>query len=463
MSHRRKLWKSIGVTIVLLGTSATGAAAASPAATQVVSNATYTLKIAYSSNYEFDTPGLTTKWWHQLWNQYKTTHPNAAVDWLPLPGNYNDIVTKLSLLYRSPSTAPDIAEIPNELVADFAASGYLKPLNSYVKNTSWWPQIPKTVQQEDSSSGNVYAISHGENTNALMYNKTMFKKVGISLPWQPKTWQAIIAAARKIKSAFPSVWPLWINAGTSEGANDESKGINNFIDGTTDPTIYDATTGRYVVDSPGIRSALAFYKEAFAGDLTPPVSTLFGPSAVTDPTIEFPKGKVAIALATNFYGGQWTKAVGAPYWANAPKVMGEAYLPTNYNPGRPASTLGGLGLAVSATMKEPQLGFDFIGVSQQKANIVDAANWGGWIPPEKDDWSAPAYTNFAPPYNKAFASILPYAIPVPSNSGYSVWAQGMGDATGALAQNPSMTVAQAVAVLTNYVMNQLGASHVETK
>jgi multiple sugar transport system substrate-binding protein len=446
--------------VTVLG-AATAALAASPlAACGSAGGSGPVLTIAYSSNYEFDTSGLTTQWWHQLGAEFDKSHPGATIKWEPIPGNYTDIVSKLSLLYRSPSTAPDVAEIPNELVPEFAASGYLLPLNSYVGSTSWWSQIPTSVQNEDASGGKVYAVSHGENTNALMYNKQMFARAGIPVPWQPSSWQDIITAAQKIKNALPGVWPLWINAGTSEGANDESKGISNFIDGTTDPNIIDPSNGKVIVDSPGIRAALGFYQQAFSLGLTPPVATLFGPSAVTDPTIEFPKGTVAIALAQNFYPGSWTKFVSAPYWAQAADVMGVAYLPSNYDPSRPASTLGGLGLGISAKTKYAQAAFDFISIAQQPTNIIDAANWGGWIPPEKPDWTASAYTGFAFD-NAFFATVLPDAIPSPSSANYPVWAQGMGNATGALAQNPTMTVADAVTVLENYVTNQLGASHVE--
>jgi multiple sugar transport system substrate-binding protein len=442
---------------------ASSASASAAAVDTTIPSGPYTLKVAFSSNYEFDTPDLTTQWWNEVTAAYKAQHPNATIQFIPIPGNYVDIVTKLSLLYRSPSTAPDIAEIPNELVSAFAQAGYLQSLNGYVTKTAWWSDIPPVVQNEDSYQGNVYAVSHGENTNALLYRQDMFQKAGISMPWQPKTWQDILDAATKVKAAVPGVWPLWLNAGTSEGANDEAKGINNFIAGTKDPTIQDPTNGKFVVDSPGIRDALSFYQQAFSQGLTPPVSVLFGSSAVTDPTNKFPDGKVAIAVATNFYGGQWSKFVAAPYWADAPKLMGMAYLPSNYDPSLPASTLGGLGIAVSSSTKYPQAAFDFIDAAQSEKNIIDAANWGGWIPPEKSDWTDSAYTDFAPPFNEFFATVLPYAQPAPASADYAVWAQGMGTATGAIAQNPSTTVDEAVKMLVDYVTSQLGADKVETR
>ena len=71
-----------------------------------------TLKVAFGSTYVFDTTALTHKWWKQVAKQFKAAHPKATVQFIPIPGSYNDIVNKLSLLYRTPSTAPDVAEIP---------------------------------------------------------------------------------------------------------------------------------------------------------------------------------------------------------------------------------------------------------------------------------------------------------------------------------------------------------------
>src|SRR4051812_18194418 len=59
----------------------------------------YTLKVAYSSDYVFDTADFAKKWWTQVGAQFKAAHPKATVQFVPIPGSYNDIVNKLSLLY----------------------------------------------------------------------------------------------------------------------------------------------------------------------------------------------------------------------------------------------------------------------------------------------------------------------------------------------------------------------------
>ncbi len=445
------------VAIALAACSGSGATAKAPSTEPA---GPFVLKVAYGSNYVFDTTGLTQKWWQQVAAEFKASHPKATVQFIPIPGSYNDIVTKLSLLYRSASTAPDVAEIPTGQIGLWAQAGYLLPLNTYLKSASWWGRFPKVIQSEGTFSGTVYAVDQGENDSALLYNKQMFATAGIPLPWQPKTWQDIITAAERIKAKLPGVTPLWLNSGTGSGANGLLQGINNFIVGSKTPTIYDTGTGKFVVDSPGIRAALSLYSQAFAHGLVADTSALFSPNAVTTPLTWFQQAKLAIAVGSNYYGGNWTKAISAPYWPQAPEVMGEAVIPTEAG-GGVASTLGGWDFAIAAHSPVAKAAFDFVSLAENQQNSIDAANWAGWVPPDRDYWILPAYTDFAPPYNAFFARITPFATLTPSNSAYSVWVQGMGEATGAIAQNPRTSVSQAVAILRNYVTGQLGADRVE--
>ena len=50
---------------------------------------------------------------------------------------------------------------------------------------------------------------------------------------------------------------------------------------------------------------------------------------------------------------------------------------------------------------------DLINVMQEPTNLIDAANWAGWVPPVKSDWTIPVYANFAAPFNQDFGNLLP--------------------------------------------------------
>ena len=61
---------------------------------------------------------------------------------------------------------------------------------------------------------------------------------------------------QKMKTSSPASCPLWLNAGSGSGANGLLQGVNNFIVGSSTPTIHDGKTNKCVVDSPGIRASL---------------------------------------------------------------------------------------------------------------------------------------------------------------------------------------------------------------
>ena len=418
------------------------------------------IKVAYGSTYVFDTEGLTKKWWNQVAQQFEAQNPGVKIQLVPIPGSYNDIVNKLSLLYRSPSTAPDVAEIPTGQIGLWQSSGFLAPLDTYLPSTSWWSKFPAVVQSEGTFGGKVYAVDQGENDSALFYNKTMFRKAGLPVPWTPHNWADIVAAAAKIKASVPGVIPLWFLAGAGSGANGLLQGINNFIVGTSTPKIQADTTGnKWVVDSPGIRAALGLLKQVMGAGYDASVSQLFSPNAVTTPLTLFAHGKLAMAVGSNYYTGNWTKFIGAPYWAQAPQTMGVTPIPTQ-NGGGIASTLGGWDYAVSAHSGNPSAAFKLINIMEDQQNSIDAANWAGWVPPNKDYWTAPAFTKFAAS-QALFGQILPHATLTPSSSNYSIWVQGMGNATGQIAQNPGTSVDSAVNTLSSYVNNQLGGGTVK--
>ncbi len=143
--------------------------------------------------------------------------------------------------------------------------------------------------------------------------------------------------------------------------------------------------------------------------------------------------------------------------------MGVAGLPTASGNGY-ASTLSGwdYGISSGATSAQATAAMDFLNIAQDSTNLIDAANWAGWVPPVKSDWTNPLYTNFDSPFAEEFGKLLPYSSELPSNSNYSVWVQGIEQASGDIAEKPSTTGAQAEQSMNSFVTNQLGSSEVAT-
>jgi multiple sugar transport system substrate-binding protein len=443
--------------------TAVGLAACSSSPGGSTSNGKVVLKVAYGSQFVFLTPQLAIKWWGTIAREFEKSHPNVTVQYTPIPGGYLDIVNKMSLLFRTPATAPDVAELPAGQLGEWASSNYLLPLNKYLPSASYWNDIPKSVQDETLINGKYYGVNHGENTNGLWYNMPMFRKAGLPVPWHPKTWNDIIAAAEKIHAKIPNVTPLWLAGGSAGGTIAIQYNGGNLLAGSTNSTIFDSKTGKWVVDSPGLRETLQFYKTLADKSLQAPVSELLNPNSVDNLPGLLAKDNTAIAVGANFYAESWVKSTCGPCWLAAPKIMAATQLPTinGQGPGY-ASSLGGWELSIGSSSPHAQLAWDFIQTAQQQTNMIDASNWGGWVPPTKSADNAPLFVNYAPPYQKFFAGLLPSAQEEPTTAPFTIWGTGFNNATGAIIQHPNTTVAQAIAIMKNYITAQLGASKVET-
>ena len=422
-----------------------------------------TISVAYAADTTFDTTPLGLTWWTAVKQQFTQAYPNVTVNLIAIHGGEPDFLTKLALLYHNNSTAPTLTQFPSSEIALYQSSGYLMAMDSLLSGSTWFNQFPTVIKNEGKIGGKTYAVSAGENNNGIYYDKAILTKAGIKLPWQPKTWSDIITAAKAIKKAEPKVIPLWLNAGTSAGPAGVEYGIMNLLAGSSNPTI-ETTSGKMVVSSSGLLQALNFYHTAFADGLGAPTSQLFSPNNSPNiPSTDFFKGTLGIAVSPNFIGGNWTKQVSFPYWNQASSAMGVAGLPTANGKGF-ASVLSGwdYGISSQATSAQATATMEFLNIAQNTSNLVKAADWAGWVPPVQSDWTAPAYSNFAAPFNEEFGKLLPFSTELPSSANFSVWAQGLEQATGLIAQTPSTTGAQAMTSMKNFVTNQLGASGVAT-
>lgn len=462
-SMKRRLWRSGVGLLVAIASLLMISGAILPGNSQRAAASPTTVSFSYSPAYIFDTPTLANQWIAMVKQQWHRLHPNVALDPIPISGSYNDIVTKEALDFRSPSTTPDITLIQTAAIAQFATAGYLLPLNSYLRsaNPTWWRGFPSVVKGEANIKGDVYGVDTVENTTALMYSEPVFRKAGLPIPWHPKTWADVLAAAEKVKAADPSVIPLFMQAGTGSGTLTTDFGIDDLIIGTSTPQIFDTKTGKWVVNSPGIQAALTFYKDVSVKGLAAPLTDLFSPNGLLLPMTLYPQAKLGITLGVNFDETCWAKSVGCPYWSDA-KSVGVTPFPTEFgaSPGD-VSTLLGLDAAIAKSSPHPQLAWDLINVWESAATDIFMCNATGGIPPSSANWTQPAFKNFVP-YQSLFANLVPGAVLPPNLKDYPVWAQAMNLTTEQLALHPGTSISQALQTLSSYVNEQLGSGQTET-
>ena len=424
-----------------------------------------TITVAYSTTYVFDSDDQSVIWWNKVKSEFETQFPNAKLNLQGFNGTDVDLVNKVALEYKNPSTTPDVFMLPTGYVGQWVGSDYLLPLDSFTSDSGkapFWGAFPKVIQDESKINGKVYAVNTGENNSALYYNNSMLQKAGIQLPWQPKNWDDLITAAKAVKASGQNVVAFWAPAGTSAGAGGVLQGSANMVYGSSTPTIFDYKTNKWVVDSPGLREVFQFYKSVYSEGLGGSTSDLFSPKAVGRPVVLLKDHQMAIAIGSNWFADAWTEQ--NRHWATAAQEASAVPLPTSKGqaPGS-ASTLGGWAVAISKVTKHPQLSWGLIKVIQSDDNQTYIANRAGFVPPSQTVAHSDGFLNFAPPFNKAFGDALPNSKLVPSEQeGYPAWVQGIGQATGQIATDPSTSVDAAIKILHDTVANQVGADKVET-
>jgi multiple sugar transport system substrate-binding protein len=465
MNRRATLRVGIAVGAAALAVSLT--AATSIAASTTSGALSGQLTVLYSNNYVFNSDALATQWWNGIAAEWKAKYPNVKLNLVGVGGTDTDEMNKAALLFRDKSQAPDVVQLPTTYVSQFGGSGYLADLSKYVGSASsapFWSKFPKNVQDMGRFNGTLYAINCGNNDSAVVFNKTLLAKAGVKMPWKPKSWADILAAARLVKKHEPGVYPLWMAAGVAAGPTNVLQGSGNLIFGTKSPTMFDAKTKKWVVDSPGLRDTLAFYKSVYSEGLGAPTSELFRPDSVGRPPLLFSQGKLAIAFGSNWYPTVWVDAKSAAPWKAGAKTAGIAPIPTETGQGAGgASTIGGWAFAMGAHSKNPDAAWAFIQMASEDKNMLNEAIWSGFVPPNAKVGQEPKFVNYAPPFQLAFNDYAKYGTPLPTDQNFPVYARALNTATGQIAQHPDTTVEAALKLVKDNVTQQLGGSSVETQ
>src|SRR5579885_977567 len=65
-------------------------------------------------------------WWQKVKQQFEASHPNVELKLEPVVADEGDYYTKIDLMMRSPSTAPDLVREDSFLVSSDVTAGYIR-------------------------------------------------------------------------------------------------------------------------------------------------------------------------------------------------------------------------------------------------------------------------------------------------------------------------------------------------
>ncbi|MEV6493408.1 extracellular solute-binding protein [Actinoplanes sp. NPDC051633] len=329
--------------------------------------------------------------------QFEQAHQGYTVKLLPIEAAENDYYTKLSLMNRSPKTAPDVMYEDTFLVNTDIQAGFLAPLDDYLKDWPDWSQFTEAAKgAAKAQDGKTYGVPMGTDTRALWYNKELFAKAGLTVPWEPKNWNDVLTAARTIKQKLPGVIPLNVYSGKGQGEGSTMQGFEMLLYGTRN-TLYDDAQKKWIIASPGFNDSLNFIKTIFSEKLAPDPQDALDPNWGTKVGTEMlPTSKLAINLDGSWLSSTWLESGSKP-WPEWSKTLGWTAMPTqNGEPPGKISMSGGWVLSVGSKSKDKKAAFDFVTTMLNKENTLEYDIGAGQIA-ERDDVAAdPKYLNSNP-------------------------------------------------------------------
>jgi multiple sugar transport system substrate-binding protein len=324
--------------------------------------------------------------------EYQTAHPGYTVDLEPIQADENDYYTKLTLMNRSGSTAPDVMYEDTFLINSDIQAGYLAPLDSYLAKWSDWSEFTTTAKAAAvGADGKTYGVPMGTDTRALYYNKNLFKQAGLPVPWEPKTWADVISAAETIKAKLPGVTPLNVYSGKGAGEGATMQGLEMLLYGTGNQ-LYNPSSKQWTPSTPGMLSSLNFIKQIYTTGLAPDVQDALNPNfGTTIATQLLPENKLAIDLDGSWMPGTWA-STGTKPWPQWSTVLGEAPMPTENGqaPGSDSMS-GGWTLAVGSHAPDKQAAFDFVALAENEPNSLNYDIIASQIAVRKDVAADPKY------------------------------------------------------------------------
>ena len=375
-----------------------------------------TIKVAYQKFGNFTQADDLFK---EVKAEYEKANPDVTVELVPIEASQNDYFTKLALMQRSPSTAPDLMFEDTFMIKSDVEAGYLLPLDDYLADWEDWGQFVDAAKQAGlGDDGKTYGVSMGTDTRGLWFNKDVLTKAGLSADWAPKSWDDVLTAARAIKKSQPDVIPLNVYSGKPMGEASTMQGFEMLLYGTGG-TLYDEGQSKWVTGSQEFVDSLQFLQTIYSEGLAPTPQQALDPNVGNTVAAEWlPSGKLGIDLDGNWQAGTWLES-GTKPWPEWSEKLGTTPMPTQngQEPGA-VSMSGGWTLAVGANSEHPDIAFDVLADTLDKDGSLKYAVSNSQIAVRTDVAEDPEYLE-SNPTTKFFSDLVEVTHFRPATSDYA--------------------------------------------
>jgi multiple sugar transport system substrate-binding protein len=197
--------------------------------------------------------------WEEVIRDFTAT-TGIAVDLLRQPTDTGIRRQSLVVALQARQSDPDVFLMDVAWLAQFAASGWLVPLDRYLnrgecgRRDNFFEQI---LDLADTYKGKLVALPVYNDAGLLYYRADLFEKYGI--PGPPETWDDLLRYARKVQTDMRRENPAFYGF-VWQGAQYEGL-ITTFLEFAGADGGFVSRDGRIVVDTPENRRAAAFMRD----------------------------------------------------------------------------------------------------------------------------------------------------------------------------------------------------------
>jgi len=133
-----------------------------------------------------------------MFDAFHQAHPDIKLDVQYIPGG-KDEINKLVAAVAA-GNAPDVVALDVVATEQFARLEALRPIDDIIADN---PKLsldlfPAGAVKTGQFEGKQYALPFGGDASAVVYNKKLFREVGLDPDNPPKTWDEFTAAAQKL-------------------------------------------------------------------------------------------------------------------------------------------------------------------------------------------------------------------------------------------------------------------------
>jgi multiple sugar transport system substrate-binding protein len=323
--------------------------------------------------------------------EFERAHPGVRVSVQQLP--WTAAHEKLLTAFAGDAT-PDVCQLGNTWLPEFAALNALAPLDRYAEASAIATSREYFAGIWDTNriDGRLYGIPWYIDTRLLFYRRDLLERAGFSAP--PETWgqwsQMLDAVARHAPSdRFAILLPI----------NEVEPLVALALQGNSPLLREDGRWGNF--EAPGFRDALSFYLEMFRRGWAPRVAE----TDISNVWVDFGRGYFAFYISGPWNIGELKRRLppaAQASWATAP-------LPGPAGPGY--SIAGGSSLVVFRASRHSAAAWQLVEYLSQPAVQAKFYELTGDLPPRRDTWAAPALA--ADQHARAFREQLERVRPVP--------------------------------------------------